>query len=137
VAARRLQSGDTIITSLGRESKEWHTENPAWSLGAFGPTAEIQRRTYAVVAKRFRKDDLEGVNPADIAKEITEENRVKVSRVRARQPRSDSAWHAALLVEAYKVDDANLLCERGLIWDAQIYPCEPFSGDLRPTQCYK
>src|SRR4029077_16794321 len=78
VAARRLPGGDTIVAFLGQESKEWHTENPAWAIVAFGPTAEVQRRTYAVVAKRIRTEDLKEVTPAALVKEIAEENRMKV-----------------------------------------------------------
>jgi hypothetical protein len=132
MAVRGLPSGDTIVTFLGQESKEWHTENPAWAIVAFGPTAEVQRRTYAVVAKRLCTEDLRGVTPVALAKEIVEENRMKVSRAHVRLPKSSSAWYAALLVEVYSVDNTNLRCERGMVWDAQIYQCEPFSGDLRP-----
>jgi hypothetical protein len=48
-----------------------------------------------VVAKRLLKEDLKGDNSADMAKEIVKENRVKVSRVRVRQPWSDSVQDAS------------------------------------------
>jgi hypothetical protein len=137
VAARQLPSGDTIVTFLGQESKDWHTENPAWAITAFGPTAEIRHRTYTVVAKRLRTENIKGVNPKDMAKEMAEENRMKISRVKVKRVRDQSTRYTTLLVDVNTVEHANQLCERGLIWEAQIYQCEPFSGDLRPLQCYK
>jgi len=136
VAARQLPSGDTIVTFLGQESKDWHTENPAWAITAFGPTAEIRHRTYTVVAKRLRTENIKGVNPKDMAKEMAEENRMKISRVKVKRVRDQSTRYTTLLVDVNTVEHANQLCERGLIWEVQIYQCEPFSGDLRPFQCY-
>jgi hypothetical protein len=86
VAARQLPSGDTIVTFLGQESKDWHTEDPVWVMTAFGSTAEIRHRT-SVVAKRLRTEDIKGVSPKDMAKEITEENRMKISRVKVKRVR--------------------------------------------------
>jgi hypothetical protein len=31
---------------------------------------------------------------------------------------------------------ANLLIDRGLVWDYQLHNCEPFSGDCQVTQCF-
>jgi hypothetical protein len=137
VAARQLPSGSTVITFLGQESKDWHTENPAWAITAFGPTAEIRHRTYTVVAKRLRTEDVKEVSPKDMAKEMAEENRMKISRVKVKRVRDQNARYTTLLVDVNTVEHANQLCERGLVWEAQIYQCEPFSGDLRPLQCYK
>jgi hypothetical protein len=137
IAARRLPSGDTVITFLEEEAKEWHEENTAWAKAAFGPTGEIQRRAYVVIAKRIRAEDLKKADPAETAKEIAKANGVSVTKIRAKIPRAEDARYASMLVETTSVDQANRLCDRGLVWDAQIYQCEPFSGDLRPLQCYK
>jgi hypothetical protein len=137
IAARRLPSGDTVITFTEEETKRWHTENPAWVKVAFGPVGEIHHRTYVVIAKRIRAEDLRRSDPAETAKEIARTNGVSITRIRAKLPRAEDARYASMLVETTSVDQANRLCDRGLVWDAQIYQCEPFSGDLRPLQCYK
>jgi hypothetical protein len=72
-----------------------------------------------------------------MAKEMAEENRMKIFRVKVKRVYDQNARYTTLLVDVNTVEHANQLCERGLVWEAQIYQCEPFSGDLRPLQCYK
>jgi hypothetical protein len=62
---------------------------------------------------------------------------MKVSRARARLPKSNSAPGTRPSWWKSTWSTTPTFCERGLVWGAQIYQCEPFSGDLRPTQCYK
>jgi hypothetical protein len=137
IAARQLPSGDTIVTFREEEAKGWHTENTAWVKTAFGPTSEIQHRAYVVIAKRVRADDLRKANLTEVAKEIARANGVSVTKVQPKIPKAEGPRYASMIVETTSVDQANRLCDRGLVWDAQIYQCEPFSGDLRPLQCYK
>ena len=36
-----------------------------------------------------------------------------------------------------KVADAKKLCDFGLVWGSQIFRCEPFAPEVRPSQCFK
>ena len=49
VAARRLPSGDTILTFEGKA--EEHTKDTAWVQATFGSSAQVRPREFTVVAK--------------------------------------------------------------------------------------
>ena len=52
-------------------------ENATWARVVFGPGSEIQHRTYAVLAKGIRKEDLKGISSADIVKKFRKGNRIR------------------------------------------------------------
>jgi hypothetical protein len=99
IAARRLPSGDTIITFHEEEMKTWHAENTAWVKATFGPTGENHHRAYVVIAKRIRAEDLKGADPIETAKEIAKANGVSVTKIRAKLPRAEDARYASMLIE--------------------------------------
>ncbi|KAG6235668.1 hypothetical protein E4U23_000578, partial [Claviceps purpurea] len=51
VAARRLQSGDTVVTF--RDLARPHVEADAWVKTAFGPEAALSRRLFTIIVKSF------------------------------------------------------------------------------------
>lgn len=137
VAARQLPSGDMVVTFQEQEAREWHNNNRDWVVMAFGPSAYVCHRLYTVVAKGIRISAAKAATEIDIMSEASEENRVKINGVKIKIPRSNSAKYATVLLQMESIEQANQLCERGLVWEAQIYQCEPFIKDLRPQQCFK
>jgi hypothetical protein len=93
-------------------------------------------RNPAADLRGHRKVHTDG-GPPEAAGEIARANGVKVARIQPKIPKAEGLRYASLIVETTSVDQANRLCDRGLVWDAQIYQCEPYSDDLRPLQCYK
>ena len=47
-------------------------------------------------------------------------------RIQIRQPKIETARYASPLMDMNAVEQANKLCDRGLVWNMQIYRCEPF-----------
>ena len=146
VAARKLaKSGDIIITF---EEQQWgwynDEKNESWVKDAFGPNAELRRKTYAVLAKGMDRNALTkyDLREGDLIRDLATHNNVKVARVRRREPRAgaDSAPPSKtvqLLLEVHSVEEAILLVDRGLVIQCQIFPCERFEGEAKATQCYK
>ena len=70
IAARKLPSGDTVVTFRDEATKEWHSQNNNWVQQAFGSQAREARKTYAVLLKGLRRADLQGVTEEAFGKEI-------------------------------------------------------------------
>ena len=65
IAARRLPSGDTVITFTDDATK--YTEDTKWVEAAFGEKAELKTREFAVLAKGIPANRLRSIhNVADI-----------------------------------------------------------------------
>ena len=58
IAARKLPSGDIVVTFSDPATKEWHTQNTQWIQQAFGNQAKEGRKTYAILVKGLRKAEL-------------------------------------------------------------------------------
>jgi hypothetical protein len=70
IAARKLPSGDVIITFQDAGTKEWHTKNGGWIEAAFGEMAKEAKRTFAVLVKGMLKRDLKDVTEVVFGKEL-------------------------------------------------------------------
>ena len=60
IVARKLPSGDTVVTFNDLTTKEWYSRNSQWIQQAFGEQAKEACRTYTVLIKGLRKADLQG-----------------------------------------------------------------------------
>ena len=58
IAARKLPSGDTVVTFSDSTTKEWHNQNSQWIQQAFGDQAKEACRTFAVLVKGLKRADL-------------------------------------------------------------------------------
>ena len=58
IAARKLPSGDVVVTFCNDQAKQWHSTNLQWIQQAFSTQAIEARRTTAVLVKGLRKSDL-------------------------------------------------------------------------------
>ena len=67
-----------------------------------------------------------------------QQNGLKISQVRTIRrfmKQDDTCTH--ILIEVTRLKAAQKLCRNGLIWEAQIFNCKPYTPELRPMQCYK
>ncbi|GAB1319517.1 hypothetical protein MFIFM68171_09727 [Madurella fahalii] len=77
-----------------------------------------------------------------LAGELTRTCKVKVARVRAREPRRSPGEAGRprsqqLLVEVHTVEEANTLIGRGVVMDYAIYPCERYEPTARAVICFR
>jgi len=133
VAARKLPSGDVVVTFCTDQAKQWHSTNLQWIQQAFGTQATEAKRTTAVLLKGLRKSDLQGVTEATFQADLGP----AVETVRFRLPRDPKTTRATALVAFTSLEEARKACDQGLLWRAQLFDCEPYWDVLRPTQCYK
>jgi len=69
VAARRLPSGDTILTFEGKA--EEHTKDTAWVQATFGSSAQVRPREFTVVAKGLPARRLRAIHDSQqVVKEL-------------------------------------------------------------------
>ena len=134
VAARRLPSGDTIVTFQNAGARDWHSMNTNWIKEAFGEQAQESKRTFAVLLKGVWKKDLQGVTEEEFGKQTGLHT---VDKVKFRVPRHREATRATVLVALTSQEEARKACDEGVIWRAQLLDCEPYWAALSPTQCYK
>ena len=137
VAVTRLQSGDHVIT-FEEGAREWYAENISWVRKAFGETAELVGQTYTVMAKYLPVEYVRRTEAEQAATEMSQQNGVKILRVRTIKrfmKQDDTRTH--VLIEVTRLEAAQRLCRNGLVWEAQIFNCEPYAPELRPMQCYR
>ena len=135
VAVRRLPSGDVAVTFAGDASA--YARDPEWVREVFGPQAEVAHRTYVVIAKAVPRSLVERWPEDELKQTIQEVNKITVTRCKAKLPREGDRPYRSLILEVEEVTDAQSLCEQGLVVDAQIFNCKPYSGELQVTQCFK
>ncbi|KAG6043278.1 hypothetical protein E4U39_004752 [Claviceps sp. Clav50 group G5] len=91
VAARRLPSGDTVVTF--RESSRPRADETEWVQTALGPDATVNRRVFSVVVKGFPVRLSQNQDREDIRKRLTAANGPGVDRTLRRQYRGPQLFH--------------------------------------------
>jgi hypothetical protein len=134
IAARKLPSGDTVVTFKDVAAKEWHSKNNQWIQQAFGEQAKEACKTFAVLVKGLRRDDLQGVTEEAFGKEI---GLRAVDKVKFRLPSNQGYTRATVLVTLTSLEEACKACDQGIVWNAQLFDCEPYWAVLEPKQCFK
>ena len=129
VATRRLPSGDTVLTFKDSIPKA-ALQDQGWVQRTFGPTARLYESEYTVIAKGLPSDRITRIDQSllllDLQAQVPEITKLKVEH-----PRAPTAKFTTAILHLRSADAATCLCERGLIWQAQIFNCEPYSADLR------
>jgi hypothetical protein len=136
VAARKLPSGDVIVTFQDTAAKDWHSEpaNQRWIQQAFGEKARENGRTFAVLVKGIHRESLQSVTEEAFGKEIGDRG---VEKVKFRLPKDQKLRWATALVTFDSQEAARRACDEGVIWRAQVFNCEPYWAALSPVQCYR
>jgi hypothetical protein len=134
IAARKLPSGDVIVTFQDTKTKDWHTTNGGWVREAFGDTAREAKRTFAVLVKGMLKRELKDITEAEFGKQL---GLSSVDKVKFRIPTLEGVTRATALVTLTSQEEAKKACEEGVVWRAQMLNCEPYWAALQATQCYR
>ncbi|KAG6051841.1 hypothetical protein E4U39_006928 [Claviceps sp. Clav50 group G5] len=125
VAARRLQTGDTIVTFRDSSSRP-QTED--W----VQPRLDL---TQHVVVKGFPVRLSQNQDREDIRRKLAAANGPGIARATTRKPKG-TATRAPLIIGVDSLDAANRLIHSGVVFDSEIFEAEPFHEGLRPRQCY-
>lgn len=134
IAARKLPSGDVVVTFSDSTTKGWHSQNTQWIQQAFGEQAKEAYRTYAILVKGLKKADLQGITEEAFGIEIGLQS---VDKVKFRLPTNPGFTRATVLVTLESQEEAQKACNQGVVWNAQILDCEPYWATLEPKQCFK
>ena len=111
IAARKLPSGDVVVTFCNNQTKQWHSTNLQWIQQACGNQATEAKRTTAVLLKGLRKSDLQGVTEQAFQADLGP----AVETVRFRAPRDPKATRATALVAFKSLEEARTACNQGLL----------------------
>jgi len=142
VAARRLPSGDVLVTTVDTEGRKTMQQNTDW-LKAFGVGARIKRKAYTVLVHGIKVAQVNTLRQEESIRKIYEQNpklqgQVEILRVSwTKRTISNKKAVAPLLVSVAEAEQGNYLIDSGVIWDYQLHDCEPFTGDCNITQCFK
>ena len=95
VAARKLPSGDMVVTFQDGRTKEWHIKNGDWISKAFGKGAKEAKRTFTVLVKGILKRDLKDITEAEFGQSL---GLSSVERAKFRIPTTEGVTRATVLV---------------------------------------
>lgn len=141
LAARRLPSGDILITTDTAETKEQLERSNSW-LPAVSQTAKVNRRKFTVLVHGMRLSALDCSKQETAIRELLGQNqhlRGRVEILRARWPRravKQGKPVSHLIVDVATPAQANLLIDDGLLFHSELKDCELYHGDCRLTQCF-
>lgn len=133
-AVRRLPSGAYTLVFETEAKAKWHRTNTEWVQASFGQNAEIQKKIFSVLAKGVPVS-ITSKEVAEVREDLQAQNRIKIHQVLLRRPRPGLDTTVAIL-QITDTNEANKLCDQGLLLDGQHFVCEPFTEAL-PTQCFK
>jgi hypothetical protein len=68
---------------------------------------------------------------ANLTEILRQSNSTKITRYRRSLPRNKGNKYAAFIIHISDVQAAQELCLAGLLWDAEIFECEPYDATLR------
>jgi len=138
VAIRRLPSGDALLTMDEEKTREAWLKDTKW-LEVYGRGARVKRRAFIILAHGITVNQVQVQDQEAVRKEIYRQNpklqdqvdilRVAWSKKLVRSGRTSGP----LQVSVAEPEQANLIIESGLIWNHQIYECEPYSRNCIVT----
>jgi hypothetical protein len=135
VAARRLPSGDTILTFEGKADE--YTKETAWVQAAFGSSAQVRPREFTVIAKGLPAQRLRAIHdPQQVVKEL-QKRTAGINRCKVQLPKSVTGRHAVVILHMNSVVAAQEACRRGVVFEAQYFDAEPFYAATQVRRCHK
>ena len=137
VTARRLRSGDTVLTF--RNAADQYTKEEGWVRQAFGPTAQLSHCEFAVIAKAVPANRLKAAlqDEEGLLRALKAKNTDAISKCRPLMPKDPHAALASMVVSVRSAEAARALCAQGLLWEARFFDCEPYSAEVKPKQCFR
>lgn len=142
IAARRLPSGDVLVTFATEESKKKWETTPTL-IAAFGAGARSRRKEYTVIAHGITVASIDPRDQEKAIKGIFSQNptlKGKVEFIRVGWSRKTISKHkkaGPLHIGVAEPEQANYLVDNGLLYGSELHDCEVFYGDCQVTQCFQ
>lgn len=142
IAARRLNSGDVVISFDSAKSKE-HWETRPELRAIFGAEANTLKKGHLVLVHRVRTAELSKLDLPALGQTIIEQNpkwngHINIVRLawtaKTRRVRPE---FGTLLVSVATPTQANLMIRDGVLLNGEYYNCEVFSENCQVTRCFK
>ena len=134
ITARKLPSGDVVVTFNDPTTKNWHSNSTQWIQQAFGEQAKEASRTYVVLVKGLRKADLQSTIEEAFGGQLGLRS---VNKVKFRLLANPEFTRATVLVTLEDQEEARKVYNQGVIQEAQVLDYEPYQAILEPKQCFK
>ena len=134
VATCRLPSSDVILT-FQESIPLIALSDQSWVQRAFGATAQLYESEFTVIAKGLPVDRISRVDSSQLLLDIQVQVPALV-KIKVELPRTPTAKFTTAILHLRCTEAATCLCERGLVWQAQIFNCEPYSTELRIRRCF-
>ena len=141
VAARRLPSGDIMVTFEDQQKRDLWAKSPE-IVRTFGSTAKVKTREYTVIAHGIRVAAIDPARKEDAIKGIIAQNpklqgQVEIIRLAwARKTIKLGKRVAPLYIRVATPKQANILIDQGLLFDSELHDWEVFWGDCQVVQCF-
>ena len=135
IAARRLPSGDTILTFEGKAVE--FTKDTIWVQAAFGTSAKVKAREFMVIVKGLSAQRLRAIHdPEQVVNELKKRtagiNRCKVQLLRMPESR-----YTMVILYMNSVVAAQEVYRRGVVFEAQYFSTEPFYTATQIHRCFR
>jgi hypothetical protein len=142
LAARRLPSGDIILTTDTADTKNHLVKETSWT-SALGSQARIAKARFSVMAKHVAKDAINQGDQKTMVAEINTQNPrihgvVEILHVgQSKRGAKDSTWAGTLIIDVATPRQANILIQEGLILQGVLHDVEVFHRDCLIIRCYQ
>jgi hypothetical protein len=143
IAARRLPSGDIVLTTDSVDTKRQLEAETTW-LQALGEGSQLNRRKFPVLVHSVSLKDFDAKQQEQTIKRIYDSDhrlrQAKVEILRVHWPRRSlraGRTRGALIIDTASPEQANWLVDEGLLWRSELMQCELFHGACNITQCFK
>ena len=142
-AARKLPSGDIIISLETPQAKTQLEENKDWIPAVFTAEAKISPRIFPVLVhgvqtKDFKPENLEETKKTIFSQNPGMESKVNILRTYwSRKAKLLQKPVTSLHLDLATPEQANLLIEKGVVLGYTLHEVEPALLATSVTQCYK
>jgi hypothetical protein len=142
LAARKLESGDILITADSYETKNLIEQEEGWTKVVANKT-KVKRRRFTVMVHAVRTNRIETANQEKALAELQAQNpqlkdKVIFLKLTWQQKTLKAGrLHGPLLVDVGTPEEANTLVQEGLLHDYELKNCVLFRGECIMTQCFK
>jgi hypothetical protein len=112
ITARKLPSGDIVVTFNDSTTRDWYNRNGQWVQQAFGEQAKEARRTFAVLVKGLKRLDLQGTTEEAFGAEVGLKT---INKVKFRLPNSPELTWATALITIESQEEARRAYDQGIV----------------------
>jgi hypothetical protein len=141
IAAKRLQSGDILISTLTEKARRELEESNTW-LRAIAPSAEARKTTFPVFVHGVRVKGVNTTNQKRAIEELCEENRLlhpdlEITRIAwPKKVIKEERSYSSFILETASPETANKIIAQGLVHEGEIKTCIRYLAEGRVTRCF-